>query len=39
MKSPVERTSLYSKFFCYVDLETSPLRQILLYFQNNSLMD
>ena len=45
MKSPVELNSLSSKFFCYItwldatldDLQTRPLRQILLFFRNNSL--
>ena len=45
MKSAVELNSLSSKFFCYItwldatldDLQTRPLRQILLFFRNNSL--
>ena len=46
MKTPVELNSLLSKFFCHViwfviwttmdDLQTRPLRQILLFPWNNS---
>ena len=45
MKSPVELNCLFSKFFCYItwldaildDLQTRPLRQILLFLRNKSL--
>ena len=40
-RSPVELNSLLSKIFCYInldDLETRPLRQVLLFLRNNSLV-